>query len=1094
MPENTGASVPQSERHLNFFQGFLHGAVEGLFTHALKRQVDLDGLHVKREHLIRGLLTAQTAGEVAFRGRRWRDSFWEISGKSIAGGESEYEPSGEMKGFLEGIPVDVIAGTSPVTDDDGLAESVDDGSADWELFRKLLPHYIECLRLANATSLSQVPERHGRQFHILRPFGRWWPDDAGSRFLRISKEALGGDFIEGLSRRQHDPLLLGYPLSIFHTEAGESFIYPVGLLQCGWSIDNVALTLWPTETAPRLNPDWVRGTRERRRLRKITQWLEDNVTRDDGLIHSIRQETGGDVPDLAGTLMAFLQGERKDRLDPGHLSTRLDLDRHNSIQNVLGLFLVGQNSYTQGAREDLQKLREWSEEDLSATALSSLFGNGATQREEVPVVSPLPLSEDQFVAVRDALGSPLTVISGPPGTGKSQVVVAIMVSAAMAGRSVLFASRTHQAIDAVQIRLQDLYQDRDLLARAWSGVQSDSFDFKNALNSILARHVDSKAREILGNKQVDLHRVGTQINSILEKTDALTQFTEIMGELNAEKSARGSNIEETRNKKYPSLIYILSSFLYKLLRLFRLSINTSNKNSYVQKNRFLSDFELVQKLIKAETEHRARLKELGEITSGTSMPSALDDLCKKSKDLLPDLANALESSDAEEREKLVELLGNLGLASSADSQRALWRVNASLILRHFPLWACSILATPRRIPQVSGLFDYLVIDEATTSDIASALPLFARARNAVIVGDKMQTGLISDLGGGREKELLDRAGLSDSRIGRFSFSQVSIFDLASSSLPARHHILRDHFRCHEDIADYFSETFYGGRLFVRTDEKSLKIPNNFKPGFHWTDVVGPIDTRRRGCRSQSEAEGIAKHLFDLLENGKYEGTVGVVTPFKQQKDLIIHLVEQRLSRERIDASQLRVGTSHAFQGSDRDTIIVSLCMGPEMPRGAAWFMRDSRQLINVAISRAKAVCHVFGNREYALNCKIPHISNLARRIGARKRPGHATEPVFESPWQRILYEALRKKGVTPITEYPLAGRRLDLAIVKGEIQLDVEVDGDTYHRDPDGFRKVSDIWRDHVIESVGWKVRRFWVYELREDLEGCVERVLRDLE
>jgi very-short-patch-repair endonuclease len=75
----------------------------------------------------------------------------------------------------------------------------------------------------------------------------------------------------------------------------------------------------------------------------------------------------------------------------------------------------------------------------------------------------------------------------------------------------------------------------------------------------------------------------------------------------------------------------------------------------------------------------------------------------------------------------------------------------------------------------------------------------------------------------------------------------------------------------------------------------------------------------------------------------------------------------------------------------------------------------------------------------------------------------------------------------------LGGRRLDLALIENEVRLDVEVDGETYHRDPDGFRKVSDIWRDHVITSLGWRVRRFWVYELKEDMEKCVELVLRDL-
>lgn len=44
----------------------------------------------------------------------------------------------------------------------------------------------------------------------------------------------------------------------------------------------------------------------------------------------------------------------------------------------------------------------------------------------------------------------------------------------------------------------------------------------------------------------------------------------------------------------------------------------------------------------------------------------------------------------------------------------------------------------------------------------------------------------------------------------------------------------------------------------------------------------------------------------------------------------------------------------------------------------------------------------------------------------------------------------------PVPQFPLAGRRLDLGIAKGEMRLDMEGDGDTYHRDPDGFRKLSE--------------------------------------
>ena len=55
--------------------------------------------------------------------------------------------------------------------------------------------------------------------------------------------------------------------------------------------------------------------------------------------------------------------------------------------------------------------------------------------------------------------------------------------------------------------------------------------------------------------------------------------------------------------------------------------------------------------------------------------------------------------------------------------------------------------------------------------------------------------------------------------------------------------------------------------------------------------------------------------------------------------------------------------------------------------------------------------------------------------------------------------------------------------------MDLEVDGERYHRTGSVARK-DDYYRDLQMESLGWKVLRFWVYELREDLDGCVNKVL----
>ena len=59
--------------------------------------------------------------------------------------------------------------------------------------------------------------------------------------------------------------------------------------------------------------------------------------------------------------------------------------------------------------------------------------------------------------------------------------------------------------------------------------------------------------------------------------------------------------------------------------------------------------------------------------------------------------------------------------------------------------------------------------------------------------------------------------------------------------------------------------------------------------------------------------------------------------------------------------------------------------------------------------------------------------------------------------------------------------------------MDVEVDGRRWHADPDGNRKLSDRLRDRALIALGWKIRRFWVHELADNMENCLDVIERDL-
>jgi very-short-patch-repair endonuclease len=83
--------------------------------------------------------------------------------------------------------------------------------------------------------------------------------------------------------------------------------------------------------------------------------------------------------------------------------------------------------------------------------------------------------------------------------------------------------------------------------------------------------------------------------------------------------------------------------------------------------------------------------------------------------------------------------------------------------------------------------------------------------------------------------------------------------------------------------------------------------------------------------------------------------------------------------------------------------------------------------------------------------------------------------------------------MTPFPQFPVGTRYLDFALDPNGRKIDVEVDGRRWHTDASGNRKVADILRDREMNTRGWKVLRFWVHELANDMEGCVDRIERAL-
>lgn len=171
-------------------------------------------------------------------------------------------------------------------------------------------------------------------------------------------------------------------------------------------------------------------------------------------------------------------------------------------------------------------------------------------------------------------------------------------------------------------------------------------------------------------------------------------------------------------------------------------------------------------------------------------------------------------------------------------------------------------------------------------------------------------------------------------------------------------------------------------------------------------------------------------------------------------------------------------------------------------------MRCNGNLFNVAITRARGLLHVVGDRAAASSSGVDYLANFAAYVaglgGATGAPPisadsgslgadfpRVSQPEQVSDWERVLYRGLYAAGVRPIPQYSVEQYDLDFAVIVGDCMLNIEVDGERYHRSWTGELCLRDQLRNQRLIELGWEVKRFWVYEVRDDIDDCVERVSR---
>ncbi|MCD6475581.1 MAG: AAA family ATPase [Anaerolineaceae bacterium] len=1026
-------------------------------------------------------------------------------------------------------------------------DSVDDAL----VWPRLIDYYINCIKEEGKKVYSYRMHQNSSFVLLNKELV-----SAGERFASIARKDQP-DFLKTISNRS---VFYGYPLYLEWIDSRDSDfcdykITPVFIVRLETKEDPASAIFQFTSQHVRLNPEILTKLRwkDRAHLEKVLDASEENYSRFEERVA------------LASAELSELG--IAEELDPARIVRAKNLqileEQKPGIYNLCGLFSTGADPYNKRLLGELEQVRELPVERIKTSSLASLLRTKKQNLAETvappadtcifPGIGDSLLNAEQSTAVTESFNYPISVVTGPPGSGKSEVVAALVINAVLNDMSVLFASRNNKAVQVVQERLEELSGPHGLIRVGGSHDQQviqvldrmealpmnhdGSFSSLWSVCQQLMDELDILEKRIL--KWGELIHTSSIVNESFDGmkrqhmrgvADSEEKISNIDLNVVVEASRWLSNIHNDYKRGAKTAAWLKFKFGAKrgkvLLGLLKtelekaeLDVESGFPRNMKETGPLLLGILTLVDLLKAfeqvQSAHDAIAKagDLDEILEQTA--EARSRLAKQvpvllEKKVRENTAGPQQDDDADDslasfRENYKKLIKSKMDDEQRDIRAAIQAQTFGSVLRRLPAWSVTNLSVGGRIPLQSGVFDLVIIDEASQCDIASCIPLLVRSKRGVVIGDPLQLSQISNVSSVAEQQFLAEQQLNHPMFDHLIYSQKSIYDAARHVVPGRSYtFLSNHYRCGSDIIEFANSAhWYDERLEVFTDEGALKRPDWWKKGIIWEGVEsGSLAGGKKYMLPDEIDRAVA--LVKELEVRNYEGTVGIVCPFRDMTDRIRDAIfGGDISAHFLKGTNLEVQTAHGFQGDARDVIIYVMGIHPDMPSGKVWFISDENSnLFNVALSRAKASFIVVGSRTAVSNLNhkkepvrylrdfVVYVDGLETKEDQPEDTSGDPEFSPEQLWEEKFYkDSLKPAGINVISQYRVGPYRLDFGLLHQGRKLDIEVDGERWHKDAGGNRLEKDIDRNIYVKAQGWDVMRFWVYELKEDMGKCLKKI-----
>lgn len=756
------------------------------------------------------------------------------------------------------------------------------------------------------------------------------------------------------------------------------------------------------------------------------------------------------------------------------------------------------------------------------------------------------LNAQQETAVAEAAIQPLTVVTGPPGTGKSQVVVNILANCVANNESVLFASNNNKAVNEVQERLGAVMGD----AGDWSlrlGNRKVRVQTRDSMLSKLSRFqsnaptqsaseierdlISLKAeRDILLAELASIHSLNLEIENAYELQRRATsslpvEWVEACGDTPQEIDTAGFNdaydeIAMFSGRMQGGLIFRLKKLLSgerivrkaeaKLRKVYEQLPDSLQHKFFPPLARIEPDQLLTLSgylanhisWIQAIGARRRAMNSLSDKRSSSEINADLKDVDDRYAEcgqryVREIWTDKLRRSSEDVKSSLKSYFDSLAKRGNNRAFFTAFEAQAEAVMKGLPVWIVTNLSASGSLPFKSGLFDCVIIDEASQSDFTSIIPLLYRAKRAVFVGDPKQLPHIPGITPEREQYIANDLDVSDLAV-ELSPVQRSAYDVAALLLAkqgGKETLLSQHYRCHPEIIEFSNQAFYGGNLIVQTGGNADTAFRHFH-GVHWHPTPGRLARLKKSAANLAETEQIVALMSNMLHASpspvQEVTTIGVVTPFKAQEDAVTTALTKQPWWSRIE-HRLVVGTAHKFQGSECDFVFFSPVVCKALPENLRKFASTSDNLLNVALTRAKLGLHIVGDDEACRDVGgvLMELVEYADDIRTKRNDRQS----MPSPAELAFREILDGLGLSYVEEYEVhrvedgAPYRLDFVVTsENGNRYDLEVDG-RYHWSDE--RLQEDAIRNSYLAAHGYTVIRFPAAEVLNSPAAVRERLLK---